>query len=169
MVNWNTGGSKPLHIMFKTGHALPLVGTRILRPRTRRGESAQCPREITAAWPATRHVRDLDLAVNRPQLQSMHGCGQFMSSLHSRQQLRPQMLHIHAVKLPRPIHKLAAVTKMNGSSSVYGLTVFGEQNCPRPRNIRMPASDNQSCHRRIVAATLTPVRFPVRIRTISPL
>jgi len=155
--------------MFKTGHALPLVGTRILSPRTRRGETAQCPREIAAAWPVTRHIRDLDLAVNRPQLQSMQGCGQFMSSIYPRHQVHPQMLHIHAMKLPRPIHKLAAVTNMNGSSSVHGLTVFREQNCPRPRNIRMPASDNQSFHRRIVAATVPPVRFPVRILTTSAL
>ena len=56
-----------LLIMFKTGHALPLVVTRILRPRSSRGESADCPREVCGLWPRTRQTRDLDSGGDRPR------------------------------------------------------------------------------------------------------
>lgn len=155
--------------MFKTGHALPLVGTRILRPRSRRGEVARCPRKITATRPAARHIRDLDSAANQPQQQFMQECGQFVSSVYPRQQAPPQMLHINDAKSQRAISELAAVTKANGPSSAHGFTVLADQPCPRPRNIRMPAPDIQPFRHRIVATFIPPVQFLVRIHINSGL
>ncbi len=153
--------------MFKTGHALPLVGTRILRPRTRRGEVARCPREIIATRLVARHILDLDSAANQPQMQSIQGCGQFVSLVYPRKQSRSQMLHIHDAKSPRQIRELAAVTSANDSLSVHGFTVSTDDNCPRPGNIRMPAADSQPFRRRIVASIVSPVQFPVRIHILS--
>ena len=156
-------------IMFKTRHALPLVGTRILRPRTSRGETAQCPRDIAAEWPVTRHIHGLDSSANQPQQQSMHGCGQFVSSLHPRQQTCPQTFSFPDAQSPRFILKQVTATNTNGSTPVHKFTVFTDKPWPRPRNSQVLVLDNQPFRHGIIAAMVPPVYFPVRIFTISGL
>ena len=56
-------------IMFKTGHALPLAGARLLRPRGSRGEHAEYPREVSGLWPRARQIRDHDSAENKMRTQ----------------------------------------------------------------------------------------------------
>lgn len=58
-------------IMFKTGHALPLAGARLLRPRSNRGEHGEQPCGVCGSWPRARQIRDLDSAENRTRTQTV--------------------------------------------------------------------------------------------------
>ena len=56
-------GNQLWGIMCKTGHAFPLVLTRFLRQRIRRGASADRPGDMLHRRPLTQHIRGLEQAV----------------------------------------------------------------------------------------------------------
>src|SRR5687767_3315528 len=58
--------------MFKTGHALPLAGARLLRPRKSRSVSAEQPRNIIGSRPRQQAFREPDLAKHRAHPRAVH-------------------------------------------------------------------------------------------------
>ena len=108
--NWNTGGSKPPHITFKRGHALPLVGTRILRPRRRRGEATRCPRVMAGSWPVAQRIHVRDLAANRTRTQTMRNQRQSVSAFYPRQLTRLRIFHDLEKSSSLLVHEHAAAT-----------------------------------------------------------
>lgn len=75
---------------FNTGHALPLAGTRILRPRSSRGEVSKRPRNMNCSCPITRHLREHEHAMTRSQSRFIHVHEQSTSACSPRQQTRQQ-------------------------------------------------------------------------------
>lgn len=59
-------------IMFDTGQALPLVGTRILCPRMSRGVSAEQPSNGIGLRPRPQAVREPGSSTNRAQTRMIH-------------------------------------------------------------------------------------------------
>ena len=104
--------------MFKIGHALPLAGARLLRPRMSRGESAEHPRKVSGAWPRARQIRDLDSAGNRSQTQTDHVREQSMSAFSPRKQARPQTVRVLGSATASPVREPAAATATNCPQTV---------------------------------------------------
>jgi hypothetical protein len=156
-------------IMFKTGHALPLVGTRLLRPRIGRGGDAECPRGVAGLWPVTRRIRVPDSAVNRTRTQTVRGCGQFVSSFNPCQQARPQILRDFRKASVLVVPGQTTVTATNYSPSVREPEFSTSAGNSHSRNVQAPRLSAQWLHRRIVAFISSPINFPVRIQNVSGL
>lgn len=168
-VNWNTGGSKPLLIMFKTGHALLLPGGRLLRPRSHRGGSAECPRGGAGSWPVTRSIRDCNSAVNQTRTQTLRGCRQSLSSFNPRQQARPRMFRVLDESTSLSVPEQAAPTDAKDFQLVRALELSTSTNFSHSRNVHAPRLGAQPFRRRLAAFTLPSRNFPVHIQNISGL
>lgn len=104
-------------IMFKTGQALPLVVTRIPRPRMSRGGSAGQPRNIIGPRPRQQRVRERDFSKHRAH---------------------PRIVHVHdqsAIALcPRPLTRQGTVLGHGQApaSAIREQAMAAAKPCPRP-------------------------------------
>jgi hypothetical protein len=152
-------------IMFKTGHALPLAGARLLRPRSSRGEHTEYPRKVSGGRSQTQQIRDLDSAGNRTRTQTVRIRELSASAISPRKQARP---------------RTGSVLGNAAASTVREQAVATDSNCPQPvRSRELSTSSNwlpaqsvrehdpaTNCPRRCIAVSiLPPIIFPVRIRT----
>lgn len=153
-------------IMFKTGHALPLAGARLLRPRSSRGEHAEHSRETNGSWPRSRQIHDPDSVENRTWTQTVRVRELSVSAFSPRKQTRPRTCRVLGNSAASTVREPAAAT---------------DSNCPQPvRSREQPTSANWSrtqfvrehglttnCLRRCIAVSIfPPISFPVRIQTI---
>ena len=159
--------------MFRTGHALPLVKTRILRPRNRRGKATRWPRIMTSQWPLTRLSHIHGFAMNRSRPQTFHEHGQSMSTVYPRPLARPQTFHSHAANPPRLIHELTTDTTTDTTTicplPVHRLATFLNNLWPRSRTFHVLAADNPSLRHRIATNMVPPIHFPTHIHLPSSL
>lgn len=139
-------------IMFKTGHALPLAGARLLRPRGSRGEHAEQPRGVCGSWPRARQIRDLDSAENRMLTQTVRVLEQFMSAFSPRKQARP--------RTGRVLGKATA-------SIVRSRELFPSPNWSRAQSVHERGLVTNCPRRCITVSILPPISFPFRIQFIS--
>lgn len=153
--------------MFKTGHALPLVGTRFLRPRGSRGEGAERPREGCGSWPQARIIRELDSAVIRTQAQTVRVPEQSMSAFSPRPQSRPRSICELDHRRASTVREPAAATGLNCPQTVRRLELCAAANSPCPRIVRKPGPAKSWPRRRIVVSISPPIYFLVRFR-ITP-
>ena len=152
--------------MFKTGHALPLAGARLLRPRSSRGEHAEHPREVIGSWPRAWQIRDLDSAVNVTRAQTVRVREQSMSAFSPRKQARPQTVRVPSNAVASTVREQAAAAATNGPQPVRSLELSTTANSPCPRTAREPRQATNCPRRCITVSTLPPISFPVRIQTI---
>lgn len=155
-----------LLIMFKTGHALPLAGARLLRPRSSRGEHAEYPREVSGAWPQTRQIRDLDSVENRTQTQTVRVREQSVSAFSPRKRARSQTIHVHAQATISIVRGHAAVTDLNYPQTVRSRELSTSSNWSRAQSVRERGLAENYPRRGIAVAILPPIHFPVHIQTI---
>ena len=153
-------------IMFKTGHALPLVDTRFLRPRSSRGESADCPREVCGSWPRTRQIRDLDSGGDRPRTGTFRVHELSVSAFSPRPQPRPRSIHVQALATPSIVRGQATAVDAECPQTVRSREQSTSAGWSRPQFVREhgPA---KSCPRRCIAvSTLPPIHFLIHVRII---
>jgi hypothetical protein len=154
-------------IMFKTGHALPLAGARLLRPRGSRGEHAEFPREVSGSWPRARQIRDLGSAGNRARTQTVRVREQSMSAFSPRTQPRPRTGRDLGHAAASTVREPAAVTDSHCPQTVRSRELSASPNSARPRTVHEPGQA-KNCPRRCIAVSiLPPIIFPVHIR-ITP-
>jgi hypothetical protein len=153
-------------IMFKTGHALPLAGARLLRPGGSRGERAEQPREVSGAWPQTRQIRDLDSAARRTRTQTVRVREQSMSAFSPRTQARPRTGRVLGNTADSTVRKSAAATAINCPQTVRSRELSTSTNSPCPRTVREPRLAYNYPHHRIAVSILPLINFQVRIQTI---
>ncbi len=153
-------------IIFKTGHALPLAGARLLRPRINRGEHAEYPREVSGSWPQTRQIRDLDSAVNRTRTQTVRVRELSVSAFSPRKQARPQTVRVLGNAAASTVRELAAATDSNCPQTVLCRELSTSANWSRAQSVREHGLTT-NCPRRCIAVSIfPPINFPVRIQTI---
>lgn len=153
-------------IIFKTGHALPLVGTRFLRPRSNRGGSAKQPRAVCDSWPRTRQIRDLDSDENRTCPQTVRVHDQSVSAFSPRPQSRPPTIRVLDHAPASIVREQASATATNCPQTVRRLNLSASADSPRARIVHEPQPAKNCPRRRIVASILPPINFPVRIHVI---
>lgn len=153
--------------MFKTGHALPLAGARLLRPRGSRGEHAGHPREMSGAWPRARQIRDLDSAGNKTRTQPVRVRELSASAISPRKQTRPRTGRVLGNAAASTVREPAAATDSNCPQPVRSRELSTSPNWSRAQSVREhgPATN---CPRRCIAVSiLPPIIFPVHI-SITP-
>lgn len=154
-------------IMFKTGHALPLAGARLLRPQGSRGGHAEHPREVSGSWPRARQIRDLDSAGNRARTKTVRVHELSVSAFSPRKQTRPRTGRVLGNAADSTVREPAAATATNCPQTVRCRDLSTSPNWSRAQSVRErgPATN---CPRRCIAVSiLPPIIFPVHIR-ITP-
>jgi len=153
-------------IMFKTGHALPLAGARLLRPRNNRGEHAELPRVVSGSWPRARQIRDLDSAGNGTRTQTVRVRELSVSAFSPRKQTRPRTGRVLGNAADSTVREPAAATATNCPQTVRSRELSTSANWSRAQSIREHGLAT-NCPRRCIAVTiLPPIHFPVRIQPI---
>lgn len=154
-------------IMFKTGHALPLAGATLLRPRSNRGEHAEYPRKVSDVRPQTRQIRDPDSVERRTQTQIVHVRELSLPAFNPRKQARPQTVRVFGNAAASTVREPAAVTSLNCPQTVRSREASTSANSQSARTVREHEPTRSHLRRRVVAAILPPTHFPVRIQ-INP-
>ena len=152
--------------MFKTGHALPLAGARLLRPRSSRGEHAVHPREVIGSWPQTRQIREHDSAESRTRTETVRVRELSVSVFSSRKQSRPQTVRVLGNATASIVREPAAATATNGPQPVRNLELSTSANWSRTQSVREHGKAKNYPHCCIAVSILPPISFPVRIQPI---
>ena len=152
--------------MFKTGQALPLVLTRILRPRIGRGEYPKRPPDIDRSWLRTREIHELEQSLIRMKTRAIRVRGQSMSALSPRPQARSQTVRIRERITVSTVRGQALAADTNCPQTVRSLAPSMSANWSRPRIRRDPRLARNCPRRLMLASILWPARFPVRLRFI---
>jgi hypothetical protein len=157
-------GEGVILILFNTGHALPLVGTRILRPRIDRGLDAEYPPEKVARRPRRQSVRGPSAAMQCARFHPIVEIGYSLVVVNPRS---PQCL--------RTVRALATSLSWLGIGQALSQTVIHIIHGHEPSMTVVPreartGSVHELSHdqswRRLSIGFGTPVRFPVHIQPI---
>lgn len=162
---WTKGGNV-FPITFNTGQALPLVATRILRPRMSRGVSAEQPRNINGSRPRQQPVREPDLARHRAHPRAVHVREQSAIAFYPRQQAQQRTVleHGHASALAIRGQAVAAATTQ--PPSVHDLGRSTSSTAPPTRTFRGSHLATGSSTQRIRVSVSPPTQFSVHIHFI---
>ena len=152
--------------MFKTGHALPLAGARLLRPRGSRGERAEHPREVIGSWPRAWQIRERDSAEDRTRAQTVRVREQSVSAFSPRKRAQPRTGRVLGNAADSTVREPAAATATNCPQTVRCRELSTSANSPCPRTVREPRQATNCPRRCIAVSVLSPISFLVRIQTI---
>lgn len=163
---WTKGGNV-FPITFNTGQALPLVATRILRPRMSRGVSAERPRNIIASRPRPQPDREPDLAKHRAHPCVVHVREQSAIAYCPHPQTRQGTVLGHGQPSASAIREQAVATARPQPLSVHDLG--GSTSATTRLTRTFPGSHlaTGSSIQRIRVSVPPPTQFPVHIHFIS--
>ena len=152
--------------MFKTGHALPLAGARLLRPRSSRGEHAECPHEVSGSWPRARQIRNHDSVENKTRKQTARVREQSVSAFSPRKQARPRTGRVLGNAAASTVRESAVAANSNCPQTVRSRELSASPNWSRTHSVRELGPAKNRPHHRIAVSILPPINFPVCIQTI---
>ena len=153
-----------LPITFKTGQALPLVVTRILRPRMSREVDAQQPRIRGSQRPRQGPVRDRELAVGGAQSRRNQKRRQAADAGSPYPQSRQQIVCVRELAAGQNSRDQATVTDVIRPSSVRDAGTSATTNCPQPRADRKLSANGTLTVHRLGVSIAPPTEFLVRIQ-----
>jgi len=155
-------------IVFETGHAFPLVSTRFLCPRIRRGASGARPRNVLCRRPPSRPICGLEQALCRTSPHPLHVREQSVSTHSPQTAPRRRTVRvcgqIEDATVPEPMWYAVENGPKTG-------------NRPRPSTFsvaplagtgREPRSPGKCTLRRIAVFVFPPVTFSIPIRKAPP-
>lgn len=154
-------------IIFNTGHALPLAGARLLRPRSSRGGHAEYPRKVSCAWPQTRQICDHDSVEERTCPRTVHIREQSVSAFSPRKQARSRTGRVLGSAADSTVREAAAATDSTYPQTVRNRKLSTSANSQSARTVREHGLAKSFPRRSIAVAILPPIHFPVRIQ-INP-
>lgn len=155
-------------ITFKTGQALPLVVTRILRPRMSREVGAQQPRIRAGQRPRQEPVRDRELAPGRTHSRKEQKRGQAADAGSPYPQSRQQIVRVRELAAGQNRRNQATVTDVIRPSSVQDDKMSASTDTPQPRVGRKSSATQTLAVHRLSVSIALPTEFPVRIQHAPP-
>lgn len=153
-----------LPITFETGQALPLVVTRILRPRMSREVDAQQPRMTNARRPRQQPVHDRELGANRAQSRKDRKRGKATDVGSPCPQSRQRIVHVQELAAGQNSREQATVTDVIDSCSVRDDRMSASTNRPHPRAGRESSTTPTQAVHRLCVSIAPPTEFPVHIQ-----
>ena len=162
---WVKGGNV-FPITFNTGQALPLVVTRILRPRMSRAVSAEQPRNIIGSRPRQQPVREPDLAKHRARPSVVHVREQSAIAFCPRPLTRQGTVLEHGQASPSALREQATAAARTQPPSVHDLGMFTSSTAPLSRTFQGSQLARPCPRQRIRVSVSPPSAFPVHIHFI---
>jgi hypothetical protein len=156
-----------LPITFETGQALPLVVTRILRPRMSREVNAQRPRMSSGLRPRQEPVRDRELATGRARSSKDQKRGQAADAGSLYPQSRQQIVRVREQAAGQNSRGQATVTDVIRPSSVRDAGMSATTNWPQPRADCKSSANKALTVHRLCVSIAPPTEFLVRIQHAS--
>ncbi len=153
-----------LPITFKEGQALPLVVTRILRPRMSREVDAQQARMSGSQRPRQESVRVRELAVGGAQLRRNLKREQVADAFSPRPQSWQRIVRVRELAAGQNSRDQATVTDVIRSSSVQDDKMSASTDTPQPRASRKSSANGTLAVHRLSVSIAPPTEFPVRIQ-----
>lgn len=153
-------------ITFNTGQALPLVATRILRPRMGRGMSAEQPRNINGSRLQQQPVREPDLAKHRAHPRAVHVRDQSAIASCPRPQTRQGTVLGHGQASASAIREQAVAAARPQPPSVRDLGGSTSATTPLTRTFHGSQLVMACPRQRVRVSVPPPTQFPVHIRFI---
>jgi hypothetical protein len=150
-------------IMFKTGQALPLVVTRILRPRMSRGAGTEQPRNSSARLPWQWPVREPDSATVRAQSRKSPEREQSAVAFCPRPQSRQRIVRVHEPATDQSGQGQATAMSSICPCSVRDAEMSASTNRPQPQADRESSSIRPPALHRLCVASSPTTEFPVHI------
>lgn len=149
--------------MIKTGQALPLVATRILRPRMSRGAGTEQPRNSSARRPRQWPVRDPDSATGRVQSRKSPERDQSAVAFCPRPQSRQRIVRVHEPATDPSGQDQAKAMSSICPCSVRDTGMSASTNRPQHQADRDLSSTRPPALHRLCVATEPPTEFRVHI------
>lgn len=153
-------------ITFNTGQALPLVATRILRPRMSRGVSAELPRNIIGSRTRQQPIREPDLAKHGVHPRVVHVREQSAIAFCPRPQSRQETVPGHGQASASAIREKAAAAARTQPPSVHDLGRSMSSTASLTRTFHGSQLAMAFPRQRIRVSVPPPTQFPVHIRFI---
>lgn len=153
-------------ITFNTGQALPLVATRILRPRMSRGVSAEQPRKIIGSRPRQQSFREPDVSEDRAHPRVVHVREQSAIAFCPRPQTRQGTVLRHGQSSAAAFCEQAVAAARPQPPSVHDLGRFTSSTAPLTRTFH-GSQLAMACPRQRIRVSVSPsAQFPVHIHFI---
>ena len=149
--------------MIKAGQALPLVATRILRPRMSRGAGTEQPRNSSAQRPRQWPVREPDSATVRAQSRKSPEREQSAVAFCPRPQSRQRIVRVHESSTDQSGQGQAKAMSSICPCSVRDTGMSASTNRPQPRADQDSSSTRPPALHRLCVATAPTTEFPVHI------
>lgn len=153
-------------IMIKTGQALPLVATRILRPRMSRGAGTEQPGDSSASRPWQRSVRGLTLATIMAQSRKSPGRERSAIASCPRPQTRQRVVLSRGLDTASTVHEQAVETASACPHSVHDREKSVTVIAPVAATAHRPGATMPLPPRHIHLSVSPPTEFPVHIQFI---
>ena len=153
-------------IMFKTGHALPLVSTRILRPQSGRGTGANESRNVGDLCPQPRQVRRLDSVTDTPPTRTFRIGEQSASAFSPRPPARSQTIRTLEHALDWPVQEQASDTNSGFPQTVRCIGSSASTNFASARVVSGHCLATTFPRHSIIVSIPPPVHFPVHIDSV---
>jgi hypothetical protein len=154
-------------IMYNTGQALPLVATRILRPRMSRGVSAEQPRNIIGSRPRQQPVREPGLTEHRAHPRIVHVREQSAIAFCPRPLTRQRTVLERGQAPASAIREQAAAVVRTQSPAVHDLGRSMSSIALPTRTFQDPLWATGSLTHCLRIALSPPMDYAVHIRFIS--
>lgn len=155
-------------IVFNTGHACPLVFTRFLRPRIRRGASDKQPGDMNRQRPQTRQIRSRKQHMQRAQARPVRIREQSPSAFSPRKQARRRSVRVYGHTEALTRRKLAWVVGESSPKPDRDVEASGFMAMPRPNTGREFWPTSKRNDRNIAVFMFPPTCFPTPIRDVPP-
>jgi len=150
-------------IMFDTGQALPLVATRLLRPRMSRGVDAQKPRMSSSKQPRLEPIHDHGLATGRAQSRINQKRARVADAFSPRPKSWQRIVRVHEPATEQSSQEQAKAMSSVCPCSVHDAGASSSTNRPLPQTDRESSATRTQAVHRIWVATALPTEFPVHI------
>lgn len=149
--------------MIKTGQALPLVATRILRPRISRGAATEQPCNSSALRPRQWPVREPDSATVRAQSRKSPEREQSAVAFCPRPQSRQRIVRVHEPSTDQSGQGQAKAMSSFCPRSVRDAGMSASSSTPQPRADRESSSTRSPALHLLCVAIAPTTEFPVHI------
>jgi hypothetical protein len=153
-------------IVFKTGHACPLVSTRFLCPPIRRRASGERPRDMLCRWPPTRHICGLEQALHMTSPHPLHVREQSVSANSPQTQPRQRTVRVCGQIEAATVREPTWYAVENGPKTGSRRRPSTFSVAPLAETGREPRSPSKYTLRRIAVFMFPPANFSIPIRKI---
>jgi len=155
-------------IVFKTGHACPLVSTRFLCPRIRRSAAGERPRDMLRRWPPIGHLCGLEQALCMTSPHPLHVREQSLSAFSPHTRTRRRTVRVCGQAEAAAVRELMWYAVENGPKTGSRRRPSTFSVAPLAETGRETRPSSKYILGRITVFMFPPANFSIPIRKLPP-